>query len=118
MVLYLTKAGIIIRLIYDYDVLKVNKEVDELKLEKEKLTSEQTSLKLRLNLLQDKCDADAKKHLTTIAKLQAQLKEKTTRRKVRFIQYNSGVPLILEGGGEQLWSLHDMGILEHNVTQE
>lgn len=61
---------------------QANKELEDLKSERKKLGSEQESLQQRLHTLQSKVDEDAKKHETTVSKLQAQLKERGTRRKV------------------------------------
>lgn len=60
----------------------MNKELEERKTENAKLCSEQDSLQHRLDLLQSRQEEEVKKHEGLVAKLQAQLKERGTRRKV------------------------------------
>jgi len=63
---------------------QANKELEVLKADNKKLSMEQEELQQRLSLLQSKLEEDGKRHKTTVAKLQAQLNEKTTRRKVSY----------------------------------
>ncbi len=58
---------------------QANKSLEEIKQEKEKVSLEQEDLLARHNLM----DTENKKLQSTITKLQAQLKERGTRRKVR-----------------------------------
>lgn len=52
--------------------------------ENAKLSSEQDSLQQQLDLVQGRHEEEVKKHEATVTKLQAQLKERGPRRKVRW----------------------------------
>ena len=61
---------------------QISSELEVSKSNNAKLTSEMEGLQLRLDALTSKYDSDGKRHQQTIAKLQLQLRERSTRRKV------------------------------------
>ena len=77
--------------------MQANKELEELKAEKKRLSSDLEELQERFGTLKDEYEEEGKTHEAIVSKLRAQLKEKGTRRKVgKLINLGGGAGLSMQ----------------------